>query len=117
MKKVSLTILIATLLGTVLFTSSASVAQAAGEQRLSILSSLSIRYNEGLIDAYVDNATLRDVLHELAAHTGAHITLSDPATARQQVSAVVKPYRSSRVSSGSWTVFPMLFILSPAVPR
>jgi hypothetical protein len=94
MKRISLIVFIAALPATVLFASSA----AAGEQHPSTLSSssLSIHYNEGLIDAYVDNATLRDVLHKLAAHTGAHIILSDPATASQRVSVVVKsmPFES-----------------------
>jgi hypothetical protein len=114
MKWVSLIIFLTVLPGPVLFASSGGVARAVSDQHLSTLSSSSIfiRYNKGLLDVHITNATLGDVLRELATHTGAKIILSDPATATQRISIALKAMAFEpgikRILDGfSYIIFPV----------
>jgi hypothetical protein len=66
------------------------IAQAATEQNPSTASSLSVHYNNGVIDAHIDNAALGDVLRKLATHTGARFILNDPASTSQRISIVIE---------------------------
>jgi hypothetical protein len=108
------------LLGKVLFTGSAGIAQAATEQNPSTASSLSVHYNKGVIDAHIDNAALGDVLRVLATHTGARFILNDPTSASQRISVVIEamPFDQAvkRILEGfSYAIYPAADVTLPSV--
>ncbi|MGH8651538.1 MAG: hypothetical protein ACREYE_04860 [Gammaproteobacteria bacterium] len=103
---------IALLLGSLLFTGNAGMAQVATEQNPPTASSLFVRYNKGVIDAHINNTALGDVLRELETLTGARFILNDPARASQRISVVIEtmPFDQAvkRILKGfSYAIYPV----------
>lgn len=83
---------IAGLLGVMLFTGrvyAATLSPPTAAKR-DLLTAFALRYENGLIDARIDNAPLGKVLRELALKTGMQIHLADPVIANWPVLASVK---------------------------
>jgi hypothetical protein len=77
------------------------------------LTTLDIRYENGLIDARIDNAPIGEVLREIALKTGMQIRLTDPVIANWPVSASLK---GISVAEGTKRILEgFSYVLYPAV--
>ena len=85
---------IAGLLGVMLFTDPVYAATLSlSKTGKGNLTTLDLHYENGLIDARIDNAPLGKVLHELARKTGMQIHIADPVITNWPVLASVKGIR------------------------